>query len=65
MDLAGQAETITFLIRDRDTKFTATFEKVFHAAHIRILRSPVQAPARTRSWSGGSADADGSSLTAP
>jgi hypothetical protein len=65
MDLAGQAETIKFLIRDRDTKFTATFEKVFHAAHIRILRSPVQAPranAIMERWIGG---CRGSSLTAP
>ena len=33
----GQLETIKFLIRDRDTKFTAVFDEVFYAAHIRIL----------------------------
>jgi len=44
MDLDGQAATIKFLIRDRDTKFTAAFDEVLHAAHIRILQSPVQAP---------------------
>jgi transposase InsO family protein len=32
-----------FLIRDRDTKFTAAYDEVFHAAQIRILKSPVQA----------------------
>lgn len=48
MDLDGQLETIKFLIRDRDTKFTAAFDEVFHAAHIRILTSPVQAPPRER-----------------
>ena len=37
MDLDGQLETIKFLIRDRDTKFTAVFDEVFYAAHIRIL----------------------------
>ena len=44
MDLDGQAATIKFLIRDRDTKFTAAFDEVLHAAHIRILKGPVQAP---------------------
>jgi putative transposase len=56
MDLDGQAATIKFLIRDRDTKFTAAFDEVFHAAHIRILKSPVQAPranAIMERWIGG------------
>jgi putative transposase len=56
MDLDGTAETINFLIRDRDTKFTAAFDDVFQAAHIRILRSPVQAPranAIMERWIGG------------
>jgi putative transposase len=65
MEPGGQAKTIKFLTRDRDTKFTAAFDEVFHATRIRILTSPVQAPVPTRSWSGGSADAGGSSLTAP
>ena len=43
MDLDGQVETIKFLIRDRDTKFTAAFDEVLHSAHLRILNSPVQA----------------------
>jgi hypothetical protein len=63
--IAGRSKTIKFLVRDRDSKFTAVFDAVFHVAHIRILRSPVQAPVRTRSWSGGSADAGGSCSTAP
>src|SRR6266566_4910727 len=33
-----------FLIRDRDTKFTAASDEALHAAHIRTLKSPVQAP---------------------
>jgi len=56
MDLDGQLETIKFLIRDRDTKFTAAFGEVLHAAHIRILTSPVQAPranAIMERWIGG------------
>ena len=32
------------MIRDRDSKFTAAFDAVFHGADIRIIRTPVQAP---------------------
>jgi putative transposase len=56
MDLDGTAETIKFLIHDRDTKFTAAFGEVFHAARIRILTSPVHAPranAIMERWIGG------------
>lgn len=49
MDPDGKAEAIKFLIRDHDTKFTAAFDEVLHAADLRILKSPVQAPRRTRS----------------
>jgi hypothetical protein len=44
MDLDGHAETIKSLVRDRDTTLTAAFDEVLHAAHIRILKGPVQAP---------------------
>jgi putative transposase len=44
MDLDEQFASITFLLRDRDTKFTTAFDSVFTATDIRILRSPVQAP---------------------
>jgi putative transposase len=35
---------IRFLIRDRDSKFTAAFDEVFQSEDIRILRSPARAP---------------------
>jgi hypothetical protein len=54
MDLDEQVESVKFLLRDRDSKFTAAFDAVFTGAGIRILRSPIQAPARTRSRSDGS-----------
>ena len=56
MDLDDHAHCIKFLLRDRDTKFTAAFDAVFTAAGIRTLRSPIQAPranAIMERWIGG------------
>jgi len=44
MDLADHANAVKFLIRDRDTKFTASFDGVFAAKGTRIVKSPVRAP---------------------
>jgi putative transposase len=44
MALDDRADRIKFLIRDRDTKFTAAFDAVFTAAGARIIRTPVRAP---------------------
>lgn len=41
---ADRAEPIRFLIRDRDRKFTDSFDAVFEAQNIRIVQTPVQAP---------------------
>jgi putative transposase len=43
MDLTDQATALKFLIRDRDTKYTASFDTIFAADPIRIIRTPVQA----------------------
>jgi putative transposase len=44
MNLEDYADDFKFLIRDRDAKFTAGFDRVLTAAGVRILKTPVRAP---------------------
>ena len=44
MALEDHADSVKFLLRDRDTKFTAAFDAVFTAPGVRIIKTPVQAP---------------------
>jgi putative transposase len=44
LTLGKRFENIKFLVRDRGSNFTASFDAVFQAAGTRIVRSAVQAP---------------------
>jgi putative transposase len=44
MDLGGRASCFKFLIRDRDSKFTAAFSNVLSGNGTRVIKTPVRAP---------------------
>ena len=44
MDLGDRVDTLKFVLRDRDSRFTRAFDAVFAAEGIGILASPPQAP---------------------
>jgi putative transposase len=43
-DLEDTGRRFRFLVRDRDTKFTASFDEVFRASGIEAIRTPVRSP---------------------
>jgi putative transposase len=44
VELGDRADRFEFLIRDRNSKFSAAFDAVFTGADIRTIRTPVRAP---------------------
>lgn len=44
MDLGDRVESVKFLIRDRDAKFTAAFDAIFGSEGIRVVLAPARAP---------------------
>jgi hypothetical protein len=47
MDLTGRISSFRFLIRDHDTKFTATFDEVFAREGVQIVSRRPRRPGRT------------------
>jgi putative transposase len=55
MTLDEQEQRLRYLIRDRDSKFTAAFDEVFRSQGIRVIRAPIAAPhakAHAERWVG-------------
>jgi hypothetical protein len=44
INLGDHTDSLKFLIRDRDAKFTAAFDAVLTAIGVRIIKTPIQAP---------------------
>ena len=44
MCLGARASSFRFLIRDRDSKFTAAFDEIFAGNGTRVIRTPVRSP---------------------
>jgi len=44
MELDDHHSTVRFLLHDRDTKFTASFDEIFRTQGVRVIATPIRAP---------------------
>jgi putative transposase len=44
MDVGARATRFRFLIRDRDSKFTAALDDVLAGTGVRIIKTPIRSP---------------------
>ena len=44
LSMEGNLENVRFLIRDRDSKYTGSFDEVFRVEGVRVIKTPVRAP---------------------
>jgi len=44
LSFSGVFERTQFLIHDRDSKFSAAFDTIFHSEGISVIRTPIRAP---------------------
>jgi len=42
--IAGELDNVRYLVRDRDSKFTTSFDDVFRAEEATVIRTPIRAP---------------------